>query len=50
MNVGIDCIVEAVVLSVMDYIVTPFNVDQVWFDLLCQNIPKYPIIVGVLVS
>jgi hypothetical protein len=50
LNVGIDCIVEAVVLSVMDYIVTPFNVDQVWFDLLCQNIPKYPIIVGVLVS
>ena len=49
LDLGTDCIVEAVMLPVNNYIVIPFNVPPLWYGILCQNTPKYPIVIGATI-
>ena len=44
-----DCIIEAVMLPVNNYIIIPFNVPPLWYGIICQNTPKYPIVTGVTI-
>lgn len=49
LELGTDCIVEAVTLPVNNYIVIPFNVPPLWYGIICKNEPKYPIVTGVTI-
>ena len=49
LELGTDCIIEAVMLPVNNYIIIPFNVPPLWYGIICQNIPKYPIVTGVTI-
>ena len=44
-----DCIIDAVMLPVNNYIIIPFNVPPLWYGIICQNTPKYPIVTGVTI-
>lgn len=49
LELGTDCIIEAVMLPVNNYIIIPFNVPPLWYGIICQNSPKYPIVTGVTI-
>lgn len=49
LELGTDCIIEAVMLPVNNYIIIPFNVPPLWYGIICQNTPKYPIVTGVTI-
>ena len=44
-----DCIIDAVMLPVNNYIIIPFNVPPLWYGIICQNTPKYPIVTSVTI-
>lgn len=39
----------AVMLPVNNYIIIPFNVPPLWYGIVYQNGPKYPIVTGVTI-
>ena len=49
LELGTDCIIEAVMLPVNNYIIIPFNVPPLWYGIICRNTPKYPIVTGVTI-
>lgn len=49
LGLGIDYIVEAIMIPGNEYFATPFNVSSHWYGIVYQNVPKYPIVTGVTI-